>query len=335
MKILLQKTFRNAWALFKIMIPVVILIKIAIELNILTYLSYPFEPLMYFLGLPKEYAIVWIGAIANTNYTAFALITMLYQNYPINVEQLTSISLLCLICHSIIIESIIAKETGVNPIWAGSLRFFSAIIAVYFFHIFCQTFNLLQYTSTSTMLTNVTKMPTIAMEYINQGTFLINYKIWLIDILYWVFSQLKMVVLIICIIFIIFLFVKLLTDFKIVDKINRFLYIIFQLIRIKKENTLIVFLCFIVGLSYGWGILREESQTNNNFKGEQAFKIISFLSISHAMIEDVIIFSLLGGSFITMFSIRFFLSFFVVAILSFLILPKLNDMIKHRIFFYK
>lgn len=128
MKPLFYKTWVISFDLLKIMIPIVFAMKLIVELGLLSYLSYPFKFIMHFVGLPQEYSIVWLSAIANGNHSAFLLISTLFNDYPITIAQLTALALLCLICHNLIVETIIAKELGLRPLWAVLLRFLSALL---------------------------------------------------------------------------------------------------------------------------------------------------------------------------------------------------------------
>ena len=49
-----RQTWAMAWMLYKIIIPMLILVKILIELDLIKYLAVPLEPLMSLMGLPHE-----------------------------------------------------------------------------------------------------------------------------------------------------------------------------------------------------------------------------------------------------------------------------------------
>jgi hypothetical protein len=334
-KPLLNKTWLISFDLLKIMIPIIFVMKLIVELGLLTYISSPFKLVMYFVGLPQEYSIVWLSAMANGNHSAFLLISNLFNNHPINVAQLTSIALLCLICHNLIMETIIAKELGLKPLWAILLRFLSALLSVFVFYKVCNYFNFLTSYPTSLFFNNNHENINILMFYIKDNTLSDNFFLWANDMWVWLLVQIKMIIVIILMIFFIFLVLEILKYFKIIDLCNKIIYLLFQLITIKKNNSLILLVCLLLGLSYGWGILREENEKNVFFQGEQRLKVLSFLLISHDMIEDIFLFSILGASFWLMFIFRFLLSFCVVGVLSFFILPRLSNNIKNKIFFTK
>jgi len=64
----------------------------------------------------------------------------------------------------------------------------------------------------------------------------------------------------------------------------------------------------IIGLTYGAGVIIHSIRSSNMDKRE-AFLIMLFLSICHAIIEDTLIFVVIGANGIILVAIRFFLAF--------------------------
>ncbi len=332
MKSILQKTIINSKDLFKIMIPIIFIIKVIQEFNALSYFSYLFYPIMWLLDIPQIYSLSWIGALLNNNYTAFSIIAILFNEYPITYEQLTEIALLCLICHSIIVESIISKEIGTTWYWSAGIRFFSSILTAYLFHIVCKKFFLLQSKVDTYVLSQSTHINTF-MDYYKVGMFKHNFFIWLQDIGIWILEQIQVMFVIFLIIFIIFAMVKVIHYFNLFAMLNKVLFPLCHMLKINKNNSFILFICFIVGLSYGWGLLKEEKDNNNGFQKDQSFKVITFLAMSHAMIEDILIFTILGANFWLVFIIRLLASVVIVYLLSAFILPSLSNKFKSKYLF--
>ena len=62
-KKLSMRVWRVYWALVKIMVPVLIIVKLLDAFGASHYLSLVLSPLMEFVGLPAEMGIVWAAAI--------------------------------------------------------------------------------------------------------------------------------------------------------------------------------------------------------------------------------------------------------------------------------
>ncbi|HOJ42862.1 MAG TPA: hypothetical protein PLW88_01065 [Syntrophorhabdaceae bacterium] len=64
----------------------------------------------------------------------------------------------------------------------------------------------------------------------------------------------------------------------------------------------------IIGLTYGAGVIIHSIRSSNMDKKE-AFLIMLFLSICHAIVEDTLIFVVIGANGIILVVVRFFLAF--------------------------
>jgi hypothetical protein len=63
----------------------------------------------------------------------------------------------------------------------------------------------------------------------------------------------------------------------------------------------------IIGLTYGAGVIIHSIRTSDISKKE-AFLVLLFLSICHAMVEDTLIFVLIGANGLILIAARFFLA---------------------------
>jgi hypothetical protein len=63
----------------------------------------------------------------------------------------------------------------------------------------------------------------------------------------------------------------------------------------------------IIGITYGAGVIIHSIRSTNLKKGE-AFLILLYLSVCHAMIEDTLIFVIIGGNGLILVGARFFLA---------------------------
>lgn len=69
----------------------------------------------------------------------------------------------------------------------------------------------------------------------------------------------------------------------------------------------------VIGLTYGAGVIIHSIRASNMDKRE-AFLIMLFLSVCHAIIEDTLIFVVIGAKGIVLVVIRFFLAFLITYI---------------------
>ena len=62
-----------SFVLFRIMVPVVIVVKILSELGLVKYIATVFAPVMSLVGLPGEMGLVWATAVITNMYGVIAI----------------------------------------------------------------------------------------------------------------------------------------------------------------------------------------------------------------------------------------------------------------------
>ena len=145
----LLDVFRQAWAmawmLYKIIIPMLILVKILIELDMSKYLAVPLEPLRCRVGLPPDMGLVWAMALLAGVWSAFLLyITLLPVTGFLTMAQVTVLAMLILIAHAIPVEARIAQRSGLSFWGQAVLRVAGALACAMLFHQIFAHFGILQ-----------------------------------------------------------------------------------------------------------------------------------------------------------------------------------------------
>lgn len=335
-KPLALKTKANAISFFSIMIPIIIIVKILQEFNSLNYLVYPFIPIMKLLDIPSVYALAWLVGILNNNYTTVSLVITFFKQYPLSYEQLSLLGLLCLLAHSLFIEVMLTYKLKIRIGWAIGVRLFSALVLAYIIHIVCHSFNLLQEVVNNPILSTrvIDTPPPTLLDLIHKHNLGAYFFIWLKSIGVWAWQSIKMMFSILCIMFSVLLIVEILKDIKIIYYIEKIAKPIFRLLHISKSNTSVTLVCFFIGLSYGWGILKTEHENNIFFRNDQSFKVITFLLLIHSVIEDSLLFIVIGCSIIITVLARFLWALLLIYILGKFVLPKLSRSTKRKYLYY-
>ena len=113
---LARDIFNTSVTLFKIMIPAIILVKIAQELGGIELLAEFIEPLMSGLGLPENVGLVWAMTIATNLYGGLIVFADLEAETTLTVAQMSVLGCLVLTVHGLPVEVAVAKQAGVN-VW--------------------------------------------------------------------------------------------------------------------------------------------------------------------------------------------------------------------------
>ena len=123
-----RKSFTVTLDLFKLMIPIIILIKIAKELGAIDYLGYALYPIMDWLGLPGSMGIVWASTMLSNLYGGAAVFMSLASDENLTVAQITVLGTIMSFSHALLLEAAITQRAGVRFSFIIVIRLVLALI---------------------------------------------------------------------------------------------------------------------------------------------------------------------------------------------------------------
>ncbi|GAB6045874.1 hypothetical protein JCM11957_14720 [Caminibacter profundus] len=127
MKLLLKKSIHSAFIILKYVIPIYILADILYYYNVLSYVSFIFEPITKLLNLPKETALSIISGVFLNLYAAIAFAAPL----DLDAKQWSILAIFLGVCHSLLVESAILRKLGVSIKYSFILRILGGFIIAY------------------------------------------------------------------------------------------------------------------------------------------------------------------------------------------------------------
>jgi len=107
-----QNSVRVCLDLFKLMIPVILLLKFLNEFQLIGLVSAPLSPFMDFVGLPPEAGLVWATSMLSSIYAGILVYASLPLAAPLTVAQVTVLSGMILVAHGLILECGITSRCG-------------------------------------------------------------------------------------------------------------------------------------------------------------------------------------------------------------------------------
>jgi hypothetical protein len=291
-KELMRESYFVSSSLLKLMIPVIILGKIFIELGGVKYFALLLGPPMEILGLPPEFSLIWATAIL-TNLTGGILILIeVIRNQTVSVEQITILSTLMLVAHSLPIEGRVAQKAGLRLRVTLILRIGGAFVLAWMLHIFYSKYGLLQ------------EPFSIAWQPEAHDDSLIG----------WVKSQIYALIAIQIAIIILLFLLKVLKLIG-VERLMIFLLTpLLKLLGIRKEAATLSIVGITLGLSYGGGLLMNEA-AKGHLSRQDIFASLSLLGLCHSLIDDTLLMLLLGADLNAILWARLLFSVLVTAML--------------------
>lgn len=133
LRLVLQGT-RNGlqvlWRLAKSILPSMVGMFVLRELNLLESLGVLCAPFMQLVGLPGEAGIPFVIGMAANIYAGIGAMAAL-SFLP---AEITVLSIMISICHSVFIESSVVKESGASAVLIAMVRLVCAFLVAGFLH---------------------------------------------------------------------------------------------------------------------------------------------------------------------------------------------------------
>ena len=301
---IIQESGKIFWILFKVILPVVIVIRILELLGAIPLLATLLEPLTNFIGIDSSLGIVWMAAILVNIYAGLAAFASLQAIFDYSVAETTILGLLILIAHSLPIEVAIAKKSRISWVFNLSFRFINAVIAGKILSLIFNKYELFDEPNKS-----VLQVPDDVVSNIE-----------------WCILQIQNFFLIFLIIFLIISSINILKAVGVWNFIINILKIPLSYLGMSEKVANIILIGLTLGISFGGGFLIEESKKNNISKKDILLSL-SFLSLCHSIIEDTILILLIGSHISGILFFRFIYTVIIILLMKILLETKIQKFI--------
>jgi len=285
------------WELLKVMVPIMILVRIAVEFGLIEYVSIVFTPFMDLVGLPPEAGIVWTTAMLVNIYAGMVALVALLPEAPMSVAQITVLGTMILIAHSLPIEQRIVQKSGPSLIATTALRIVGAMTLGAILNAIYTSFDMLQENGV------ISWLPSTQADA--------SWQQWAVDSVISLFS-------IFWIIFALVLLLKILDLLKVTDLISKALSPLLGLMGISSNAIPVTMIGVMLGLGYGGALILREAK-EGKMSSQDIFLSLSFMCLFHSALEDTILILALGADLSGILFARLLFAFLVLLVLSKLI----------------
>lgn len=293
----IQKTLKDTGSttltLYKILIPISIIVKILSELGAIEIIGNYLSHAMSVVGLPGEFGLVLATAMLTNIYGAIVVLFTLSLQSTYTVAQVTILGGMMLLAHTLPVEARIAQKAGIKLWFTLSLRIFGAIVFGFILNIIFTSFRLFQNES---------------------------FMIWRPDIIdptlsQWVLDQIKYYFIIFLIILSLVTLMRILQKTGIINRLNNLLKPGLEFLGMSKNAAPITIIGMTLGLAYGGGLIIREAKSKLLSK-KDTFLSLSLMGLSHSLIEDTILVLSIGA---TLFGILIGRVLFTILVMALLI----------------
>ena len=303
-----QETTKIFWILFKVILPVVIVIRALELIGAIPFLANFLEPLTSFIGIDGSLGLVWMAALLVNIYAGLAAFASLQAIFDYSVAETTILGLIILIAHSLPIEVAIAKKSRISWIFNLSFRFINAIVAGKILNLIFTKYELFNEPNQS-----VLQVPNELVS---------NFE--------WAILQIQNFFIIFLIIFFIISTINVLKALGVWSLIINIMKIPLSYLGMSEKVANIILIGLTLGISFGGGFLIEESKKNNISKKDILLSL-SFLSLCHSIIEDTILILLLGSHISGILFFRFIYTVIIILLMKILLETKMQKFILSKL----
>lgn len=292
-----RDSVRVWWVLLKMMVPVMVVVKIAAEMGAIPLLARVFEPVMTLVGLPAEMGMVWAAACLTSIYGAIVVLPTVLPDAPMTVAQMSVLGTMILVAHSLPLEGRVCQRAGTSFVVQTLLRLGGALVFGAALHALYTGFGWLQ-------------------EPVDLG--------WLpqpepdAGWLGWVRESALGLLFMLAVIAVIMAAMRLLDALGGNRLLTALLSPVLRLMGIGPQAVPLTVIGVLLGVSYGSGLIIKEVE-RGALSRRDTFLSISFMGLCHSLIEDSLVIMALGGHWSAVIVGRLVLTLVVIAVLARLI----------------
>jgi len=303
---LLGNALRTSLMLFKIIVPISIVTRIMLQLNVVDYFGVILGPIMELVGLPGQMGLVWATAMIVNIYAGMVVFASLAPGIELTVAQVSVLGTMILLAHSMPVETLIARKAGIRLRVTALIRLSGALLLGWILHVSYSLTGTLQQTNRA--LWNPTAVdPT-----------------WIA----WLAAELRNMAMIFLIILTLMALLMVMKKLKISDLLTRVLTPVLKMLGMSSDAAPVTIIGMTLGLSYGGALIIREAQSGKLSKHD-LFISVTLMGLCHSIFEDTLLVLVLGAHLSGIFWGRLIFSFLAIYLLVKLI-RRLPDNIFDR-----
>lgn len=286
--------------LMKVMLPVMVIVRIAQEFGAIDVASELLTPVMALIGLPPEAGLIWATCALVSMYGAVGAFIGLAGNLDMTAAQLSALCAMMLFAHGLPVEQAIVKRAGASLIATTALRIGAAV----------------GYGALVTWVSNATGWLSEPVDFswmaggdvTEAATGLAGWGEWLIQ-------TLKSLVVSFAVITGLLVILDAMKVTGLTDKFTLAMLPILRVSGLSRDVAPVTTIGVLLGLTFGGALIIDEAR-RNNYPPRTLFLSLSWLSLSHSLIEDTAIMLALGADIWVILVGRVILTLIIIALLA-------------------
>ncbi len=294
---------RRCWRMFitvaKLMVPVMLAVHIADQFGLVDLVGRWIAPAMSLVNLPPEAGIIWATTVFTGIFGGIATLATLAPTVDMNAAQLSALCAMMLFSHSIPVEQAIVRQAGASFWITAALRIGAAVCYGGLVSWACQMTGALD--------------TAMSFEWMTASSFAAGQAPT--GIVAWLQSTAYSMALVFVVITVLAAALDALERLGITRRITAALMPLLKVSGLDPRVAPVTTVGVLLGLTYGGALIIEEAR-KQNFPARTRFLALTWLSLSHSLIEDTLLMLALGANIWVVLPGRLVLTLLMVATLA-------------------
>lgn len=282
------------WTLLKIMVPVMIVVRIAVHFGLIDLMGLVFAPVMALVGLPAATGLVFATTCLIGIYGGIAVLLGLLPTLDLSTADLTILACMMLAAHNLPVELRVAQKAGASLTLTLLLRVGFALLHGALLNLGYQAAGVLQEPGSVMIATAATPSG---------------------DWLHWAIDSAESLLMIFPVIVVLLVVLRLMDMLGVTAFLTRLLQPVLGLMGMSPVAGPLTMVGALLGLTYGGGLIISEARAGHLPERDVVLSVW-FMSICHSLIEDTALLLAMGGHWSGVLVSRFVLAVLVMVVLA-------------------
>lgn len=260
-------------ALFRVMIPTLIIVKLAQMAGAVDVLTKLAAPVVTLMGLPEDVAIVLTTTALTNPYAGLMVLAATPIEGGLSIGQASIMASFMLFTHGLPVEAAISRQAGIKATAVIVLRLAAAVLFGILLHVVFQATGALQ----GAALMNLPQFTENA------------------DLVTWALDQIKGLVFVFCVIVVLLFFLEGLRVIGVERVMRAMMRPVLTRLGMGDDASTIVIVGLTLGLGFGGGLMIKDV-SQGKVGPKDAISALILINLFHSVFEDTTVMMLLGPS---------------------------------------
>jgi len=260
-------------ALFRVMIPTLIIVKLAQMAGAVDVLTKLAAPVVTLMGLPEDVAIVLTTTALTNPYAGLMVLAATPIEGGLSIGQASIMASFMLFTHGLPVEAAISRQAGIKATAVIVLRLAAAVLFGILLHVVFQATGALQ----GAALMNLPQFTENA------------------DLVTWALDQIKGLVFVFCVIVVLLFFLEGLRVSGVERVMRAMMRPVLTRLGMGDDASTIVIVGLTLGLGFGGGLMIKDV-SQGKVGPKDAISALILINLFHSVFEDTTVMMLLGPS---------------------------------------